>query len=81
MAPVPHDTYKALWIIWLAFFCIVEFIAVKRAGTGDTFSEFVWWIIGSGEAEREWYRWAARAFVLGLLLWLVPHFFTKWKWW
>jgi len=80
MSPVPHDTFKALWIAWLVFFCIVEFIAIKRDGYGDTFSEFVQWIVGAGEAEREWFRWVARVFVIGLLLWLIPHFLNRWKW-
>ena len=78
---VPEPTFKILWLIWITFFCVVEFIAVRREGYGDTFSEFIWWIIGSGEEEREWYRWAARIFLAGLLAWLIPHFFTRWKWW
>jgi len=78
---VPYPPFKFFWIAWLLAFAIVEFIAIKREAGGDTFSEFVWWIIGTGEDQREVWRWVARAFVLGLLLWLIPHFMTRWKWW
>jgi hypothetical protein len=77
----PEPTFKLLWIAWILFFCVVEFIAVRREGYGDTFSEFVWWIIGSGDDQRDVWRWTARIFLAGLIAWLIPHFFTRWKWW
>lgn len=78
---VPPDFYRLFWLAWLLAFCVIEFYALHNGVKGGTFSEWVWWILGSGESEREWYRWGARAFVLVLLFWLIPHFFTKWKWW
>jgi hypothetical protein len=81
MSQVPPDLWKFVWIAWLLWFGIWEFIAVKFSVPRGTFSEFVWWIMGSGEADREWYRWLARGLVAVLLVWLVPHFFTKWNWW
>jgi hypothetical protein len=77
---VPPDFFKFFWILWLLSFAAVEFYAVRSGIGGGTFSEFVWWILGSGESEREWFRWVARGLVLILLLWLIPHFFTRWKW-
>jgi len=77
---VPVTGFKLFWIAWLVAFGVVEFIAVRREGGGDTFSEFIWWIIGTGESDRDAVRWIARALILGVLLWLIPHFFTKWRW-
>lgn len=77
---VPPDFFKWFWIAWLLAFGIVEFIAIRNDTGHDTFSSFVWWILGSGDEEREWFRWLARVLVGILLLWLIPHFFTKWKW-
>jgi hypothetical protein len=77
---VPETSFKLAWIAWILAFCVIEFIAIRREGYGDTFSEFVWWIIGSGDDQRDAWRWAARIFLAGLMLWLIPHFFTRWKW-
>lgn len=77
---VPPDFFKFFWIAWLLSFAAIEFYAIRAGIAGGTFSEFVWWIIGSGDGDREWFRWLARGLVLILLLWLIPHFFTKWKW-
>ena len=77
---VPETPFKIAWIVWLLFFAVVEFIAVRREMPGDTFSEFVWWIIGTGDDQRDAVRWIARGVVLGVLLWLIPHFMTKWSW-
>lgn len=76
---VPETTFKWLWIAWLLMFGIIEFIAVRRELGGDTFSEFVWWIIGSGDDQRDVWRWAARIGLAGLFAWLIPHFFTRWN--
>lgn len=77
---MPDPTFKILWILWLIAFGVIEFIAIRRDGYGDTFSEFVWWIIGSGDGGRDAWRWAARIALGILIAWLIPHFFTKWRW-
>ena len=77
---MPVPPFKFFWIAWLLAFAIVEIIALRREGGGDTFSEFVWWIIGTGESERDTWQWVARVFVIGFMVWLVPHFATGWKW-
>lgn len=77
---MPDPTFKTIWTLWLVFFGVVEFIAVKREGYGDTFSEYVWWLLGSGDDERDMWRWIARGAVALLFAWLIPHFFTKWEW-
>ncbi len=77
---VPPDFPKMYWLAWLLMFGVLEFWAVHKGQTDHTFSYFVWWILGSGDAEREWFRWLARGLVAVLLLWLIPHFFTKWRW-
>lgn len=78
---VPPDFFKFFWLGWIFAFAIIEWYAVHNGIRGGTFSEFVWWIIGSGKADREWYRWLARGLLLALMLWLIPHFYTRWKWW
>lgn len=77
---VPPDFPKMYWLAWLALFAVFEFYAVYTKQTDHTFSYFMWWILGSGDADREWFRWLARGVVLAILLWVIPHFFTKWKW-
>lgn len=77
---VPPDFWKIYWIAWLVVgFGVFEFVAVSQGIRGATFSEFVWWIIGSGDSEREWYRWAARGLLVLFFIWIVPHFFTRWN--
>ena len=76
----PEPAFKIFWIAWIVAFGVVEFIAVKRVGQGDTLSEFIWWLIGTNSEDRDMWRWAARALILGTLLWLIPHFMTGWKW-
>ena len=77
---VPPDFPKVYWLAWLLMFGLLEGWAVYTGRGDHTFSYFVWWILGSGDGEREWFRWVARGGVLVLLLWLIPHFFTKWRW-
>lgn len=77
---MPPDIFKWLWVGWLLAFGVIEFVAIRNGTPNDTFSEFAWWLLGSGNADREWFRWLARGLVGVLLLWLIPHFFTKWSW-
>ncbi len=73
--------FKIFWIVWLAMFAVGEFIAVRNDKGGDTFSEFIWWLIDINKHPDDIARWIARAVVLCVLLWLIPHFMTKWRWW
>jgi hypothetical protein len=77
---VPDDFPRLYWLAWLLMFGVLEGWAVYTGRVDHTFSYWVWWILGSGEDTREWFRWVARAGVLVLLIWLIPHFFTKWEW-
>lgn len=78
----PPDLPRIYWLVWILMFGVLEFWAIHTKQTDHTFSYFVWWILGSHDgADREWFRWLARGLVVGLLLWLIPHFATKWKWW
>jgi len=78
---VPPDFYRLFWLGWLLAFAVIESYAIWKNVPGGTFSEWVWWILGSGDADREWYRNVFRVVVAGFLVWLIPHFFTRWKWW
>ena len=73
------NTFKVLWIIWIAFFIIVEGIAVFNDVPGDTLSEFVWDIIGTDSDDRSIGQWFWRAGVLTLLAWLIPHMMPGWN--
>lgn len=77
---VPETPFKLFWIAWILIFVVVEYVAIKRVGHGDTFSEFVWWVMGTGDNNRDALRWIARAVVLGGLVWLIPHFASGWTW-
>lgn len=78
---VPPDLPKLYWLVWLLMFGAFEFWAVHTGKTDHTFSYWVWWILGSGEEERNALRWIARGGVIVLLLWLVPHLLNRWRWW
>jgi hypothetical protein len=67
------------WVLWILFFLVVEGIAVSNNIKGDTLSEHVWWLIGTG-SERSGWNWFFRVFLAGLIAWLIPHFMTGWKW-
>jgi hypothetical protein len=72
------NIWRWLWVGWLGFFLTLETIALVRLAPGDTFSEFVWWLIGTRPGEPVGH-WSARhvlgAFlVFGLLFWLMGHF-------
>lgn len=71
--------YSWLWIAWAAMFCIVEYFALTNGVPGDTLSEQVWMLIGTG-SERSGLNWFFRVTLVAGFAWLVPHFFTGWKW-
>jgi hypothetical protein len=61
------------------FFLVVEGIAVFNDVPGDTLSEHVWVLIGTG-SERSGLNWFFRVALAGLIAWLIPHFMTGWRW-
>lgn len=73
---VPPDTPKFLWFGWLLYFAILETYAVKSGQTSWTFSYVVWWVMGTGEEERELARWIARGLVGVFCVWFIQHIYT-----
>ena len=71
-----NKKYTAMWIIWLLGFGVIEYAAMKNNKSGDTLTEHVWKVIGTNTPGRNWENWVARVVLAGLLIWLVPHFFT-----
>lgn len=72
--------FSWLWLLWVASFCILEYIAITNGVPGDTLSEQVWKLVGTDEDSRTIVNWLWRAALLVLIAWLVPHFFTGWSW-
>ena len=72
--------YSWGWTVWIAFFCVLEFIAIMWGPPGATLSEHVWKVIGTDADSRSIATWVARGFVLALLAWLIPHMLTGWSW-
>ena len=85
------DGWAWAWIGWLAYFGVVEGVALyrsyqaRRAGAGDprdTLSEHVWMWFGVNREgsgiERHSNAWARirRVVLGGFLLWLSVHFMT-----
>lgn len=68
--------YTWLWLIWIAAFGVIEFAALKNKDKGDTLTEHVRKLIGTNTPGRNWENWVARVGLAGLLVWLIPHFFT-----
>jgi len=73
------NMYSWLWIAWVAMFCIVEYFAIANNIPGDTLSENIWKLIGTG-SERSGINWFFRVGLAAGFAWLVPHFFTGWNW-
>ena len=57
--------YHKVWLGLISLAVVVELIAIRRTGSGDTMSEWVWSKIS---------QWPLRALVSALLFWLVYHF-------
>ncbi len=71
--------FTVAWIFWIVFFMVVEGIAVFNNIPGDTLSEHVWKLIGTNADRSDW-TWVWRIGLAGLLIWMIPHFMTGWKW-
>jgi hypothetical protein len=57
--------YHKWWLSIIALAVVLEAIAIRRTGTGDTMSEWVWSKIS---------QWPLRTAVGALLVWLLYHF-------
>ena len=71
--------YSYLWIAWILAFCVIEFFALTNGVPGDTLSEQIWKLIGTG-SERSGMNWFFRVGLAAGLAWVIPHFFTGWEW-
>jgi hypothetical protein len=71
-----NKKYTWLWVIWVLAFGVIEYSALKNKGKGDTLTEHVRKLIGTGTAGRNWENWVARIVLAGGILWSIPHFFT-----
>ena len=69
--------YAWAWILWVIGFGVIEFKAITDDDKADgdfTLSHYVRRLIGEkGAGGIE--RWLFRGGLIGLLLWLGPHFF------
>jgi len=80
----PRGKYPYLWVGWLVCvvvgFFVIEIPALVNKSGGDTLTEHVQYVAGTG--------WAATVLIGGglvaLFVWLMPHFFGRdsrvWKW-
>ena len=73
--------FTLFWLLWIASFMIVEGWAIKDKRQGDTLSSHVWWSLSQvedlgpfGKAGRA----VLSAGIIGLFVWLVPHFTLGW---
>lgn len=57
--------YHKWWFSIIGLALVLELIAIRRTGSGDTMSEWVWSKIS---------QWPLRSAVSALLFWLVYHF-------
>lgn len=67
--------YTLGWIIWILGFGVLEYKAIKNKSEGDTLSEHVWSVIGTGADSPSALNWVFRIGLGGLFAWLIPHFF------
>lgn len=76
------SVYTLAWLAWLAYFLIVEGIALFNSKPGDTLSEHVWawfgteWRKGTSPRERSGWTQLRRFLLLAFMLWLTAHFLT-----
>ncbi len=66
--------WEAGWLLWLAYFAILEGFALKNGVENDTLSEHVWkWFA----VKEKGTAWRARRFaLLAFMAWLATHFLT-----
>jgi hypothetical protein len=60
-----------LWIIWIAFFAVIEGFALARKDRNDTLSEHIWKWFQIKDKPQQW-TWR-RAVLAGFLAWLLIH--------
>lgn len=63
--------YTWAWITWLAFFVVIEGVALIDKRRGDTLSEHIWAWFDIREKPRQW-TWR-RIVLAGFLTWLLVH--------
>ena len=63
--------YTWAWIFWLAFFAVVEGVALLDKDRGDTLSEHVWSWFKIKDKPRQW-TWR-RIVLAAFLAWLLVH--------
>lgn len=70
------------WLVWGAYFAVLEGAALYRSAPGDTLSEHVWMWAGtsrgpgpSGRQPSGWTR-LRRLALLALVVWTGVHFLT-----
>lgn len=63
--------YTWAWIFWLAFFAVIEGIALADKDRGDTLSEHIWKWFRIRDKPRQW-TWR-RAVLAIFLCWLLVH--------
>lgn len=69
------DWFTLAWVVWIAYFLVVEGIALYKKHPGGTLSEHVWdWFSIKGEGKMgKWWR-VRRIALLALMAWLLVHF-------
>ena len=76
------SAYTLAWLAWLAYFLVVEGIALFNSKPGDTLSEHVWawfgteWQKGHSPRERSGWTQLRRFALLAFMVWLSAHFLT-----
>ena len=63
--------YTWLWILWFAWFAVVEGFAIIDKDRGDTLSEHIWGWFRIRDKPRQW-TWR-RAVLAVFLVWLLVH--------
>ncbi len=71
------DIFTHAWLIWLAFFALVEGIALANKKQGDTLSEHVWrWFAVLRKGQPDGWTRFRRFALLSFVTWLAAHFIT-----
>jgi hypothetical protein len=63
--------YTWAWIFWLAFFAVIEGVALFDKDRGDTLSEHIWAWFKIKDKPRQWT--ARRAVLAVFMVWLTVH--------
>jgi hypothetical protein len=78
------SVYTVLWLIWGAYFAVVEGVALFNSKNGDTLSEHVWAWFGTerGDMTRPVTAWTRfrRFLLLAFMAWLSVHFLSGGMW-